>query len=71
MRTEKIQTIVTPKTTGYTAAAGMGLSILSGLSKNKNLKKIHKPLAWSSAAVTLLHIGLIEYYNHKYFANKK
>jgi len=68
MKTEKIQSaIITPKTTGYAAAAGMGLSVLSA--KNKNLKNFHKTSAYVTAGLTFLHIGLIEYYNFK-FKNK-
>lgn len=58
--------IITPKTTGYGATAGLGLSIASGISKNKSFRKAHKPLAYFSAVMTLIHIGLIEYYHHKY-----
>ena len=61
--------ILTPKSTGYAAAAGIGLSVLSGLSKNKAIKKTHKPLSVLTAFFTILHIGLIEYYNYK-FKNK-
>ena len=58
--------IITPKTTGYSATVGLGLSIASGISKNKSFRKAHKPIAYISGALTLLHIGLIEYYHHKY-----
>ena len=60
------QSIVTPKTTGYSATAGMALTVLSGISKNKSIRKTHKPLAYITAAITALHIGLIEYYHHKF-----
>ena len=50
------------------AAAGIGLTILSGISKNKTFKKTHKPLSIFSALATILHIGLIEYYHYKYRA---
>ena len=66
MKVSSISTIITPTTTGYTAAAGIGLTILSGISKNKTLKKTHKPLSIFSAFATILHIGLIEYYHYKY-----
>ena len=58
--------IVTPKTTGYAATAGLGLSVWSGISKNRNYRKQHKPLAYITAVLTAIHIGLIEYYHHKY-----
>ena len=60
---------VTPKTTGYASAAGLGLAVLSGLSKNKAIRKTHKPFSYITAALTLLHIGLIEYYSYKYRHN--
>ena len=67
MKVEKVlPRIVTPKTTGYAAAAGLGLAVWSGISKNKTFKKTHKPFAWASALLTILHIGLIEYYHYKY-----
>ena len=66
MKIDKIQKYITPKTTGYTAATAMGLSVLSGITKNKNMKKIHKPFAWISVISTILHIGLIEFYNYKF-----
>lgn len=62
----KQNSILTPKTTGYSATVGLGLSIASGVSKNKNFRKAHKPLAYFSAVMTLIHVGLIEYYHHKY-----
>ena len=63
-------TFFTPKTTGYISAAGLGLSVWSGLSKNKTITKAHKPLAVITAFFTIMHIGLIEYYNYK-FKNKQ
>ena len=62
----KINSIITPKTTGYTATAGLGLSIYSAVSKNKAIRKSHKPIAYITAALTAIHIGLVEYYHHKY-----
>lgn len=58
--------IITPKTTGYATTAGLGLSVWSGISRNKTFRKKHKPLAYTTAVLTALHIGLIEYYNFKY-----
>ena len=58
--------ILTPKTTGYSATAGMMLTVLSGISKNKTLKKAHKPFSYVTAGLTALHIGLIEYSHYKY-----
>ena len=57
---------LTPKTTGYTATATLGLAVASGVSKNKSFRKTHKPFAYISALLTAAHIALIEYYHHKY-----
>ena len=62
--------IITPKTTGYAATVTLGASILSGISKNKTFRKQHKVLAYLSAALITLHIGLIEYYHHKFKADR-
>ena len=67
MKADKIQSsIITPRTTGYAAAAGIGTTMLIGFSKNRVLKSFHKPAAWFTTGVTVLHIGLIEYYNYKF-----
>lgn len=60
------QNYITPKTTGYTATTALGISVLSGVSKNKNFRKMHKTSAYIAAALTAIHIGLIEYYHNKY-----
>ena len=57
---------ITPKTTGYAAAVGIGLSLFSGALNNKNIRKFHKPLAYASVALTAIHIGLIEYNHYKW-----
>lgn len=62
---------ITPKTTGYAATATLGAAILSGVSRNKMIRKQHKPLAYISAALTALHIGLIEYYSYKFHSKNK
>ena len=61
--------LITAKTTGYTAGLSLGLAVASGYSKNKNFHKAHKPFAILSATATLAHIGLIEWYKHKYKNN--
>ena len=66
MKIEKIQQYITPKSTGYSATAGLCLTVTSGMSKNKTIRKTHKPFAWITAGLTALHIGLIEYYNYKF-----
>ena len=53
---------LTPKNTGYAAAGAMLLTCI----RKKPLAKYHKPLGWITAGLTALHIGLIEYYHHKY-----
>lgn len=63
---KKHHSIITPRTTGYAATVGLGAAILSGVSKNKSLRKAHKPLAYITALLTAAHIGLIEYLRHKY-----
>lgn len=67
MKVNGIQSqIFTPKITGYAAAVGMGVTLLSAVSKNKTFKKSHKSVSWLTALLTVLHIGLIEYYHYKY-----
>ena len=62
----KIDKILTPQTTGWLTTASLGASIISGISKNKVLKKTHKPFAYMSLASMALHIGILEYTKHKY-----
>lgn len=57
---------ITPKTTGYAATTGIVWSIYSGISKNKSVRKTHKPVAYISAVLTAAHIALIEYNHYKY-----
>ncbi len=73
MKVEKITSnqIITPKNTGYAATVALTSSILSGISKNKTFRKQHKTLAYLSAELTALHVGLIEYYHYKFKNNKK
>ena len=66
MKIDKLQSYITPKTTGYSAVTAMGITALSGISKNKSIKKLHKPFAVVSIGFTALHVGLIEYYHYKY-----
>jgi len=66
MGIDKLTSYVNPKTTGYTAAVGLGLTALSGMSKNKRFKKMHKSFFGVSALAAALHIGQIEYYKYKY-----
>lgn len=57
---------LTPKNTGYAAAGAMILTTARAFTKQKNVVKTHKILGYITAGLTLLHIGLIEYYHHKY-----
>lgn len=66
MKVSSVSSVITPKTTGYASAVGMGLTLMSGMSQNKIFKKAHKPLAIFSAIAAIIHIGLIEYYNYKF-----
>ena len=69
MKVNSIQSqIFTPKTTGYASAVGMGITLLSGLSKNKAFRQVHKPASLLTVLLTILHVGLIEYYHYKYRA---
>lgn len=45
--------------TGYTALIGLGLTTASAMTKNKSVKQFHKPLAFLTAGLTLLHLGVI------------
>ena len=57
---------VTAKTTGYITTAAIGLSVISGMSKNKSFRKFHKPFAYLSVLLAATHIGLIEYNHYKW-----
>ncbi len=70
MKTENIKAYITPKTTGYAALTGIGATVMSGITSKKALKRTHKPLACFTAALTGMHVGLIEYYHYKYNKNK-
>ena len=58
--------LLTPKNTGYAAAAGVILTTARAFNKSKPIRKYHKIVGYVTAALTVLHIGLIEYYHHKY-----
>lgn len=59
---------ITPKSTGYIATASLGLATYSGVTKNKQLRKLHKPLAYLSVILTAIHIAITEY---QYYLYKK
>ena len=58
--------IITPKNTGYAATIGIISTAASAYSKNKDIRKFHKFLGFITAALTLLHIGIVKYLHHKY-----
>lgn len=58
--------ILNPKNTGYLAGSAILLTSIRALSNNKTVKKSHKVLGYISVALTLLHIGTVEYLHHKY-----
>lgn len=55
----KKYSIVNARTTGYTAAAGLGLTMASGVIKNKFMRKGHKYFALTTVISTVLHIYLL------------
>ena len=70
MKISNITTYITPKSTGYAAAAGICLAAYSGFAKNRQIKKVHKPIAFMTGVAAIMHIGIIEYYNHRYKSEK-
>ena len=58
--------LLNPKNTGYAAAGAILLSTTRAFSKSKPITKTHKFLGYLSAALTLLHIGVVEYLHYKY-----
>jgi homoserine kinase len=55
-----------PKNTGYLAAGSMLITATRYVSSSKPIKKSHKFWGLLTSILTLLHIGLVEYLNHKY-----
>ena len=58
--------LINPKTTGYAAAGAIALTTIRAFSKTKPIVKSQKILGFIAAALTLLHIGNVEYLHHKY-----
>ena len=52
--------------TGYAALAGMSLTTVSVITKNKTVRKLHKPLGITTVGLTILHLGTIFYNRHKW-----
>ena len=57
---------LTPKNTGYVAGAAILAASLRAFNQSKPVVKSHKFLGYIAAALTLLHIGVVEYLHHKY-----
>ena len=58
--------LLTPKNTGYAAAGAILLATTRAFSKSKPVTKTHKLIGYLAGALTLLHIGVVEYLHHKY-----
>lgn len=54
--------ILNTRTTGYVALAGMCLTTASAMIKSPKVRKSHKPLAFVTAVLTLIHLGIAEYH---------
>lgn len=54
--------ILNTRNTGYAALAGMCLTTASAMIKSPKVRKYHKPLAFVTAALTLIHLGMAEYH---------
>ena len=63
--------ILTPRNTGYAAAAALILASGRAITTNKSVKRTHKMLGWLALGLTVLHIGLIEFYHLKFKNGKK
>ena len=56
----KKRPLINTNSTGYLAAGGLGLTVASGITKNKSFRKAHKGFSMFTGAMVLLHIFLIE-----------
>lgn len=68
---KKRNPILNSKLSGYVATAGVGAAIISGISKNKTLRKNHKYTASFSAVTLIWHIFSVEYNKHLYKMKKR
>ena len=66
MKLQSVQSYINPKTTGWASVSCLSGTILTGISKNKRIYRLHKPLAILTAITTISHIGIIEYYKNIY-----
>ena len=60
------RTLINPKNTGIAATTAIVLASIRGFSKSKPITKTHKVIGFISVALTLLHIGCVEYLHYKY-----
>ena len=60
--------LLTARNTGFMAMGAMGLTCATAMVKNKKAWKMHKPLAYISATLALLHLGTAV---HNNLHNKK
>lgn len=58
--------LLTPKNTGYAAAGAILLATARTFISAKPVRKSHKFIGLIATALTLLHIGVVEYLHHKY-----
>lgn len=64
--TSQNKSIITPKTTGYAAGVALAVATTRAFTKAKSIRKTHKFWGYLAAALTLLHIGNVEYLHFKY-----
>lgn len=57
---------INSKATGYMTTGGLALSVISGISKNKSLKKCHKSFAIITSLLIAFHIFSVEYNKKMY-----
>ena len=57
---------LTPKNTGYVAAGAMLITSVRAFTAKKPIVKSHKIMGIITAALTLLHVGVVEYLHLKY-----
>ena len=70
-QTSSKKQILTPRNTGWAAAAGMAICTARAMTKKKSITKTHKTIGWITAALTLIHIILIESRHLKFKNNNK
>ena len=57
---------LTPKNTGYAAAGALIVTTARAFTNNKPIVRSHQFWGGITVALTLLHIGVVEYLHHKY-----